>query len=397
MPTLPGTSTFNPEAYWEGRHKSYGGDDLRSTGNKLFSSAANMQQITEKIALLVWLIRSVGLPRNARLLDAGCGQGFTTRYLASAGFDCFGVDVSPTAIETARRAGAGHYALAALHDMQLGRRFDVVLCADVLYHVVDDDLWERSIGDLADHLDDGGVLVVVESFTDSPSAAAALPMAADAPLQRGVRKARPRHRGIRRLQGVRFRRPEDGSDRLPKGKGRPVCRGHRGGPDRGAARGLCGARGAAGSAGGRAGRGEGRGGGRAARQPGQARCAGGRAGRGEAAAAEERRASLAELEAAGAKIAALQARARKAAALEGRLKALERSVSFRLGHAIVRAARFPAALLKGRRAGRSGPSRGSGSTMGRPISSARSPRGSRRWRRRTRSPGRRSCSMRTST
>ena len=166
----PGEAGFDPGVYWEGRHRAYGGEDLRSTGHKLFTSAANEQQITEKVALLVCLIQAMGLPRDASLLDAGCGQGFTTRYLEQAGFDCFGVDVSPTAIETARQAGAGEYAVAALHEMRLGRRFDIVLCTDVLYHVVDDGLWERALGALADHLDDDGVLLVVEAFSDVPSA-----------------------------------------------------------------------------------------------------------------------------------------------------------------------------------------------------------------------------------
>lgn len=67
-----------------------------------------------------------------------------------------------------------------------------------------------------------------------------------------------------------------------------------------------------------------------------------------------RSATEVELAAARATIAALRAQVRKAAFLEGhvralesRIEALERSASFRLGHAIVRTAKLPAALLRG--------------------------------------------------
>lgn len=47
------------------------------------------------------------LPRHARVLDAGCGQGRVGAYLARAGHTVVGVDVDPYLIEEAKRLYGG--------------------------------------------------------------------------------------------------------------------------------------------------------------------------------------------------------------------------------------------------------------------------------------------------
>src|SRR5437764_1803995 len=43
-----------------------------------------------------------GLPHGARILDVGCGVGWTTEFLARAGYDALGVDLVPANVEQAR-------------------------------------------------------------------------------------------------------------------------------------------------------------------------------------------------------------------------------------------------------------------------------------------------------
>jgi SAM-dependent methyltransferase len=78
-------------------------------------------------------------PRGA-VLDLGCGPGWTSLFLARAGYEVVGVDISGRMIEIARaRAEAeGSVATFAVQDMEelsLGRRdFDAVLLFDALHH-----------------------------------------------------------------------------------------------------------------------------------------------------------------------------------------------------------------------------------------------------------------------
>lgn len=159
---------FDGGRYWEERHAGAIGD-LRSVGNIGVTHAENERQILEKTGILIWTIGALGFRRTATLLDAGCGQGFVTRHLAAVGFDCTGVDVSPTAIAAAREAGGGRYEASALDEMRLGTEFEVVLCVDVLYHVVDEGRWRGALEALRAHVSDAGIILIVEYFPGEPS------------------------------------------------------------------------------------------------------------------------------------------------------------------------------------------------------------------------------------
>ena len=74
-------------------------------------------------------------PRNARILDAGCGPGRLCPSLVAAGHEVVGVDVDPYLIEVARteRPGAT-YLVADLAELDLPAAgitegFDVIVCA----------------------------------------------------------------------------------------------------------------------------------------------------------------------------------------------------------------------------------------------------------------------------
>lgn len=77
------------------------------------------------------------------LLDAGCGTGEHTILAALHGARALGIDVSPRAIEVARRKAAEHGAdasfevLDARHLDTLGETFDIIIDSG-LFHVFDD-------------------------------------------------------------------------------------------------------------------------------------------------------------------------------------------------------------------------------------------------------------------
>jgi cyclopropane fatty-acyl-phospholipid synthase-like methyltransferase len=105
-----------------------------------------------------------------RVLDAGCGSGEHALLAAARGADAVGVDVSPRAIEQARRKAAERgltvrfEAADALSLGQLGLAFDTVIDSG-LFHVFDDADRARYVTSLASVLPPGGTCYLM-CFSD---------------------------------------------------------------------------------------------------------------------------------------------------------------------------------------------------------------------------------------
>jgi SAM-dependent methyltransferase len=99
-----------------------------------------------------------GLPRGVAL-DAACGTGRHSAYLASLGHSVIGVDSSAAMLERAReKVPAGEFHEADLHDLPLpDDHVDLVVCALALMHVPD---LEPVLAELVRVLRPGGSLVI---------------------------------------------------------------------------------------------------------------------------------------------------------------------------------------------------------------------------------------------
>lgn len=132
------------------------------------ASATNWWQPSAKIYALNYLNpprfayfdRVIPNWQNQRVLDVGCGGGFTSEFLATRGAIVSGVDQSHDCI-LAARTHAERQSLAI--DYQQGyaealpypdHSFDVVVCVDVLEHVADP---LRSLAEIHRVLKPGGV------------------------------------------------------------------------------------------------------------------------------------------------------------------------------------------------------------------------------------------------
>jgi 2-polyprenyl-6-hydroxyphenyl methylase/3-demethylubiquinone-9 3-methyltransferase len=96
---------------------------------------------------------------NLRVLDVGCGGGYTCEYLARRGARLSGIDRSAPCIDAARSHAdasglAIDYRVGTAEQLPFGAgRFDVVICVDVLEHV---DRPDAVIAEIARVLAPGG-------------------------------------------------------------------------------------------------------------------------------------------------------------------------------------------------------------------------------------------------
>jgi 2-polyprenyl-6-hydroxyphenyl methylase/3-demethylubiquinone-9 3-methyltransferase len=94
-----------------------------------------------------------------RVLDVGCGTGLLRARLEGTGVgDYVGVDLSPTAVETAERRhlARARFVVGDAATLDLGR-FDVVVLNEMLYYIQDVDQFLRRLCDL---LEPSGLLLV---------------------------------------------------------------------------------------------------------------------------------------------------------------------------------------------------------------------------------------------
>lgn len=124
-------------------------------------SASTEARSRERALAAIELLALHGL-RGGRLLDAGCGPGWTLEAFRDAGFDAVGLDASERAVQACSARGLDVRQLdfekerleAALGP---GSRFRAIACLEVLEHLVDPLAF---LEELKRYLEPGGALVV---------------------------------------------------------------------------------------------------------------------------------------------------------------------------------------------------------------------------------------------
>jgi 2-polyprenyl-3-methyl-5-hydroxy-6-metoxy-1,4-benzoquinol methylase len=114
---------------------------------------------TDPYGLLPVVLELLGDIAGQRVLDAGCGEGYLARALASRGARVTGVDLSPQLIEQARaKDPAGDYRVADLSQpLPAGESFDAVGSYLVLNDVAD---YRGFVSTLAAAVKPGGRVVI---------------------------------------------------------------------------------------------------------------------------------------------------------------------------------------------------------------------------------------------
>ncbi len=164
--TFPASAAVH---YWEERARRFAAEGaglaaVCSFGMPLFYNRAI--DLCQRLALQRWLHVRPGI----RALDVGCGVGRWSRLLAARGASVTGIDLSPTMIaEARRRASARHlrgqcrFMVQDLAALQAGDKFDLVLSVTVLQHILDAAALRAALQRMVEHLDDDGVLILLEA------------------------------------------------------------------------------------------------------------------------------------------------------------------------------------------------------------------------------------------
>jgi 2-polyprenyl-3-methyl-5-hydroxy-6-metoxy-1,4-benzoquinol methylase len=131
---------FDQASYWIKRHEQFRGD-LRAVGNMTHDQPTQEKGVREITASAR---AAAGFLQPKTVLDVGCGIGRVSS--AFDGCRYTGIDVSPLAIEFARRAyPAGEYIVADLAKWHTPRRFDLVVVLFVFVHFVEHDSWREAV------------------------------------------------------------------------------------------------------------------------------------------------------------------------------------------------------------------------------------------------------------
>jgi SAM-dependent methyltransferase len=151
----------SPRSYWDSRHDRFRAS-LRGVGAIGLDERGNEADYEVKWQHLQPVLEAARREGADTLFDAGCGIGFFTGRAHTLGYGVEALDFSRSAIEVARVALPDSivYHVASVSDFRSDRCFDVVMCIDVLFHIVSDMLWADALASLARLTKPGGWLVI---------------------------------------------------------------------------------------------------------------------------------------------------------------------------------------------------------------------------------------------
>jgi SAM-dependent methyltransferase len=109
---------------------------------------------------------------SASVLEVGCSIGVFTELLAAQFEQVTGIDISQEALALAARRHSRpniRYLRSDIGELPVTSRYDVIVCAEILYHIPETDV-TRVVNKLTNLLSDRGVVVAVFGYTDSTEA-----------------------------------------------------------------------------------------------------------------------------------------------------------------------------------------------------------------------------------
>ena len=157
----------NPRSYWNRRHRRFG-DSLDGVGQLGLGDVPNERDYEVKWEHVKSMLEELGVQPSWSVIDAGCGSGWFAERLAVRGHAIHGVDFSQKAVSLARnRLGArATFEVSSLDSWSVDSRADLVICIDVLFHIVENGKWRQAVDSVSSAVAPNGLLLIQEHLTD---------------------------------------------------------------------------------------------------------------------------------------------------------------------------------------------------------------------------------------
>lgn len=153
-------SPTDPKAGERAYYANLGAVGLEHAAGKPFSDARCGHYLADMGALLLLLE-----PAPKRVLDLGCGTGWTSRFLAKAGYQVTGIDIAPEAVTIATQLAEAeglksvNFLLGDYEEAAEAGAYDYVLFYDALHHAEDE---QAAVRAAARALRPGGAMICFE-------------------------------------------------------------------------------------------------------------------------------------------------------------------------------------------------------------------------------------------
>jgi SAM-dependent methyltransferase len=165
---LSDAKRYDPETYWANRYSVI---DVTRSGHIDLPVAYNLWLYRRKKEHLLNLLRRQGFePKGASVFEVATGSGVYVDFWRQQGIArLVGIDLSEAASAAMRtRFPQYHFHKRDLAEPGLaelvGTGFDLVTAVDVLYHIVDDEGFARSLENIAAVVAPGGLLAIHDIF-----------------------------------------------------------------------------------------------------------------------------------------------------------------------------------------------------------------------------------------
>ena len=157
--------TYNPEKYWEERLSRR--FNLSGVGYSGFSEYYNKWLYRAKIRALKKALAFYQIDiGNETICDIGCGTGFFVEFYKHLGArNILGIDITSISVENLKPKYPQYNFIRAdisspLLKETIKRQVDIVNIFDVLYHIKNDEAFERAVSNLCDLISNEGFILL---------------------------------------------------------------------------------------------------------------------------------------------------------------------------------------------------------------------------------------------
>ena len=113
--------------------------------------------------MVLEVMRRFDLPKEARILEIGCGEGRDARAVLDEGYDLLATDISPEAISYCKSRFpkyADRFAVLDCLNGDCSDTFDMIYAVAVLHMLVEDEDRKRFYSFICEHFSDNGIALV---------------------------------------------------------------------------------------------------------------------------------------------------------------------------------------------------------------------------------------------